>query len=175
MSYKIYQIDFFSITIFYEKDEIIINIIDDQRNSYELIINDKNLHTICIFNLTLNTVFDYYEFLIMSFENIEKYKIIILNKNYKFIRLTIKEYITETISNVVNILWIKNKTNENNSNEYNENITINFEEKKFYEETFLITDHYTIIDNNIEDNKNSNDNFVKKICSFIYNFFKYKN
>ena len=148
MIYKIYQIDFFSITIFYENEGIIINIIDDEQYTYEITINEKNLYKICIFNLSFDTTFDYYNFLIMCFENIEKYKIIILNKNYKFIRL-----------------------NENNPNKY---ITINFEKKYFHDDTSLIEDHYNIINENLEDDKNLNVNYITKICTFMYKFFNYK-
>ena len=119
MECKIYHNDVFRINIYYTDDNstIIINIINQKNLVYENIINDKNIDKICIFNVEINNIQDYYNFIINSFENYEKYEIVFLNTNTKFIRITIKEKIYGETAIIKNILWIKNKKDYNNEDD----------------------------------------------------------
>ena len=162
MNFKIYQIDVFSITIVYIGNEIIINIINEKKNIYEIIINDINLKNICFFNLNLNDVEEYYNFIIEAFENLEKYEIFISlsNNNNKFIRLIIKKTI---INDILNIIWIKNKKEYS----YNDEETIILNEQYFLENSNIKKRKDTMmIYKNVENKKSIYNFFIS-----IYNFF----
>ena len=164
MNCKIYQNDIFSTSIHYISGEIIINIINEHNLVYENIINEKDIKNICIFNFKINSIDDYYYFLINSFENIENFKIEFSNKNSRFIKITIKEKIYDEYT-IKNILWIKNKREMDLSSDNVEN-TIILNEQYFY-----MSNNNEIIYNIIKNEENIFYNYIINICKRISDFF----
>ena len=146
-------------------------------------IRSQKAEIICIFDIAINNVHDYYIFIIKSFENHEKYEIIFSNTNNKFIKIIIKENICYKTTTLKNILWIKNKKDYNNEDtEYsiilNKNKTLILDIFKNYENINNLNNDNLNNDNSDNDNTNNYNNtdniiinFFKNMCKNISEFF----